>query len=253
MVASGSNRFSIASSTMRLRRSGVISPYRNEAPQRQGFQGVAKEHESFKSNKWNSYSKVYSKSPELVPYYSIRRASRTRPVSPTVEKTLSVDTVNVAGILSSHSSDSKALVCVNAKASNNNVNTTRDRILNDGIENAKISLVLCPPSPLLPKTPSESWLWRTLPSISSHSLLNRGINFQSKRHDPCISSANTKWESIVKSSYLHHDHVRYSEVISIASSYISLVSFHRMGKFDSQMCKCQLTFLLNSLTGIITS
>lgn len=54
--------------------------------------------------------------------------------------------------------------------------------------------------PPLPKSPSESWLWRTLPSI------NYSKNKQAK-----ASKTVTKWETIVKTSNVHHDHIRYSE------------------------------------------
>ncbi|WCJ27210.1 hypothetical protein M5689_008975 [Euphorbia peplus] len=281
------------SRTSPFRRSGVISPYRNEAPQSplsgQRFPGVPKEHENFKNNKWISNNKVYSKSHELVPYHATRLGSR--PVSPTVEKTLYVDTINVAGILSTNSGPSnvkkgsvgsatkdikaltkrreihdtsaseisledakswnvsggagkfahkgfpsgngttgispdsgdsdfvedlseksKALVCISTGAAANNVNIASDQILDeDHTENTKTSLVVCPLPPLLPRTPSESWLWRTLPSVTSQNQFYRGTSFQIKRQNPNISSADTKWENIVKSSYLHHDHVRYSE------------------------------------------
>ncbi|XP_065878649.1 uncharacterized protein [Euphorbia lathyris] len=291
-IACGSNRLTFTSDrqtisrTSPFRRSGAISPYGNEASQSpfrgQGFLG---ENESFKNNKWTSNSKVYSKSQELVPHYAMRLGSR--PVSPTAEKTLYVDTVIVAGIFSSNSGSSnvkkpsvgsgandikalirsreiqdtaaseilledlkcsgragklaykglqssnstgmspdrgksdfaedlshksKALVCISTGAADNNVNIANDQILDeDHTDNAETSLVVCPLPPLLPRTPSESWLWRTLPSISSQNRVYRGTSFRSKRQDPNLSSGNTKWENIVKSSYLHHDHVRYSE------------------------------------------
>ncbi|KAJ6707176.1 F28N24.8 PROTEIN [Salix viminalis] len=101
---------------------------------------------------------------------------------------------------------SKALVCVSA--------TTEENVNIDDAGNVKNSLVQSPLPPSLPKTPSESWLWRTLPSISSQNPLShlyRRTSFQSKWQDTNTPSTNTKWENIVKSSYLHHDHVRYSE------------------------------------------
>ncbi|CAK7350414.1 unnamed protein product [Dovyalis caffra] len=109
---------------------------------------------------------------------------------------------------------SKALVCISA-TTDGNVNIDGDQISKEGDSGiVKNSLVQSPLPPILPKTPSESWLWRTLPSITSQnplSHLHRGTSFQNKWQDPKTSSTNTKWETIVKSSYLHHDHVRYSE------------------------------------------
>ncbi|XP_027111941.1 uncharacterized protein [Coffea arabica] len=71
-----------------------------------------------------------------------------------------------------------------------------------------------PLNPPLPKSPSESWLWRTLPSVNlripfSHSHL--GKNYQTKNVDQKASVAGTKWETIVKTSHLRYDHNRYSE------------------------------------------
>lgn len=80
----------------------------------------------------------------------------------------------------------------------------------------KVTSSISSQPPPLPKSPSESWLWRTLPSVSSKKLLagsNLGNKLYQKPQSPRIS-ASTKWETIVKSSNLRHDHVRYSEVMS---------------------------------------
>lgn len=61
--------------------------------------------------------------------------------------------------------------------------------------------------PPLPKSPSESWLWRTLPSIP---LRGPFLSFNSKKSQKSQTDG-TKWETIVKTSNLHKDHVRYSE------------------------------------------
>ncbi|KAL0534999.1 hypothetical protein IC582_029309 [Cucumis melo] len=77
----------------------------------------------------------------------------------------------------------------------------------------KVTSSISSQPPPLPKSPSESWLWRTLPSVSSKKLLagsNLGNKLYQKPQSPRIS-ASTKWETIVKSSNLRHDHVRYSE------------------------------------------
>ncbi|KAL3345185.1 hypothetical protein AABB24_024232 [Solanum stoloniferum] len=62
--------------------------------------------------------------------------------------------------------------------------------------------------PPLPKSPSESWLWRTLPSIP---LRTPFLSFNSKKQNQKSQTDGTKWETIVKTSNLHKDHVRYSE------------------------------------------
>lgn len=70
----------------------------------------------------------------------------------------------------------------------------------------------------LPKAPSESWLSRALPAVASRNSFSKsyngtGFNYP-KKQEPKIPATDTKWETIVKTSYLHHDHFRYSEVIS---------------------------------------
>ncbi|KAK4440056.1 hypothetical protein Salat_0340500 [Sesamum alatum] len=71
-----------------------------------------------------------------------------------------------------------------------------------------------PLPPPLPKSPSESWLWRTLPSISlgnpfGHSREKNHLH--SKKQGQKGSATDTKWETIVKTSNIRPDHVRYSE------------------------------------------
>lgn len=82
-------------------------------------------------------------------------------------------------------------------------------------------------SPPLPKTPSESWLCRALPSVTPRNSFSRSYNstrFDPKKQEPKVSSTDqTKWETIVKTSYLHHDHVRYSEVISSSFNIFDIV------------------------------
>ncbi|XP_057950300.1 uncharacterized protein LOC131145188 [Malania oleifera] len=68
--------------------------------------------------------------------------------------------------------------------------------------------------PPLPKSPSESWLGRTLPSIStknSFSNSHLGTQFHLRKQAPKTPPAGSKWETIVKSSKSHYDHARYSE------------------------------------------
>ncbi|CAM8915339.1 unnamed protein product [Rhodiola kirilowii] len=80
-------------------------------------------------------------------------------------------------------------------------------VKNDVVSN--LALVPSPLPPPLPKLPSESWLWRTLPSIPSKNPFS-GL----KRSLSRPSSPLAKWETIVKSSKLHNDHKRYSAELS---------------------------------------
>ncbi|KAF5760836.1 hypothetical protein HanXRQr2_Chr16g0758061 [Helianthus annuus] len=72
--------------------------------------------------------------------------------------------------------------------------------------------------PPLPKSPSESWLRRKM-SLRSH--------FPKKMQPVPIEKSpksGPKWETIVKTSNVHHDHVRYSEELLNVSKY-SEISF----------------------------
>ncbi|KAL5839346.1 hypothetical protein ACOSQ4_011954 [Xanthoceras sorbifolium] len=75
-----------------------------------------------------------------------------------------------------------------------------------------------PLPPPLPKTPSESWLWRTLPSVPSRNPFSHSsvgtTRFNPRKQDAKPPLTNTKWETIVKTSYSHHDHARYSEELT---------------------------------------
>ncbi|KAJ8545433.1 hypothetical protein K7X08_018016 [Anisodus acutangulus] len=104
----------------------------------------------------------------------------------------------VAGALES----SKVHPCGNLgteNEDNQNANDPKDSNL------TSLESTLPPP---LPKSPSESWLWRTLPSIP---LRTPFLSFNSKKQNQKSSTDGTKWETIVKTSNLHKDHVRYSE------------------------------------------
>lgn len=87
-------------------------------------------------------------------------------------------------------------------------------IMKEDPGNANTGAVESPLPPPLPKSPSQSWLLSTLPSIPSRNSVSTGTKRLTKRMESRTSSAGTKWETIVKTSNLHHDHVRYSEVIS---------------------------------------
>ncbi|KAG6641389.1 hypothetical protein I3843_09G070000 [Carya illinoinensis] len=103
-----------------------------------------------------------------------------------------------------------------------NLNISSDKIhKTDETGTADASFERPPAHPPLPKSPSESWLWRTLPSVSARYPIlpsNLGTLVDLKREDPKTTSTNTKWETIVKSSHLHHDHVRYSQELILPSS-----------------------------------
>jgi hypothetical protein len=102
--------------------------------------------------------------------------------------------------------------------------------ISDDSDPNKKQIVLANNSPLpppLPKSPSESWLWRALPITSfKNSFLHSNQRNQShaKRNDSNTTSSNVKWETIVKTSNLSHDHVRFSQVTLLIPLSIILVS-----------------------------
>ncbi|CAA7029320.1 unnamed protein product [Microthlaspi erraticum] len=78
------------------------------------------------------------------------------------------------------------------------------------ISNGPDRSLLAPPSP---KKPSDSWLLHNLPSVTPHIPSRRYHPFHHQKQDPKENSREvvTKWETIVKTSYMHRDHFRYSE------------------------------------------
>lgn len=71
-----------------------------------------------------------------------------------------------------------------------------------------------PLGPPLPKSPSESWLKRTLPTISSRNLPSRSslaIPINTRNPASKTTSLDSNWETIVKTSNVRHGHLRFSE------------------------------------------
>ncbi|KAH9309011.1 hypothetical protein KI387_036922, partial [Taxus chinensis] len=77
---------------------------------------------------------------------------------------------------------------------------------------------LAPPQqPPLPRSPSESWLWRAMPRTPSpnspssrYSRYGSPLRKQQQGSKPSIA-ADPKWETIVKSTYTKSGHLRFSE------------------------------------------
>ncbi|THG08033.1 hypothetical protein TEA_011867 [Camellia sinensis var. sinensis] len=239
----------------------VISPYQNEAsksPFREEprFVGVTNNFENVKA------MKGYSNFQDVSCHQRYKRVSGS--TTPTVEKTLYIDSVNIVELPVSESISSGA---ESIKGRHGNFSTSVDsstieettasgsvdidtpcsaqvldvRSQEDRMEgsrhdqvrsqqskslfsnnehslnadnevNPSVGSMLSPLPPPLPKSPSESWLWRTLPSIS--------LRHPKKQHGKA-SNTGTKWETIVKTSNVHHDHVRYSEA---AEHYMQVLS-----------------------------
>lgn len=73
-----------------------------------------------------------------------------------------------------------------------------------------------PLPPPLPNSPSDSWLFRVLPTMSSKNQSSRPhsgspMQIHNKQQPPQQNRANPKWETMVKTSKLQRGHHRYSE------------------------------------------
>ncbi|KAG2397080.1 uncharacterized protein HKW66_Vig0245530 [Vigna angularis] len=67
-----------------------------------------------------------------------------------------------------------------------------------------------------PKAPSESWLKRTLPTVSSKNIFLRSklaTHLPAPAQTPSTALPDPKWERIVKSSKANHGHLQFAEVI----------------------------------------
>eukprot|EP00268_Persea_americana_P040062 TRINITY_DN3973_c0_g1_i2.p1 TRINITY_DN3973_c0_g1~~TRINITY_DN3973_c0_g1_i2.p1 ORF type:complete len:708 (-),score=159.26 TRINITY_DN3973_c0_g1_i2:574-2697(-) len=86
------------------------------------------------------------------------------------------------------------------------------------------SFLQSPLPPPLPKSPSESWLCRTLPSVSSMDSSSRsylGVQFRSRKQLLKASPVDPKWETIVKTNNAQQRHLRFSEELKIHSHHAS--------------------------------
>lgn len=138
-----------------------------------------------------------------------------------VEKTLYIDSASTVKLSSSShsfspesSQNGKELQALEEKNMLDSDSNNKQIVIASG---GSSESVLCPVPPPLPKSPSESWLGRALPLVSVRNTLhhsNLSNLYQSINHDSDTTSSNdTKWETIVKTSNLHDDHVRYSQVL----------------------------------------
>lgn len=221
-----------------LRRSsggGGVSPYRNEKPRSPfhdgaRFLGIPKEIKKIESDKRSSTSNVSDKSQDVaektlfidsIEMQEFSRAERLiKPQTTTLSSSCSMnlldDDQGTKGLKFDQELDqeAKSLQCTsihpveNLQTKNENENTKE---VNDNGDSS-IGCINSPRPPPLPKSPSESWLWRTMPSISLRNPFASQVH--TKKQGKKISTSSAKWETIVKTSHVrHHDHKRYSEVI----------------------------------------
>lgn len=92
--------------------------------------------------------------------------------------------------------------------------TRKQTVRKEKLENSRVTHSKLPAPPPLPKSPSDSWLCRTLPSLStknpsSRSYVGTGISPNNQSCKPLCS--DPKWETIVKTTKGHQQHLRYTE------------------------------------------
>ncbi|KAG8385435.1 hypothetical protein BUALT_Bualt03G0045000 [Buddleja alternifolia] len=198
-------------------RSGSISPYRNESPKSPfregvGFLGVPKEVENYNANKIASSRKMF-KALQDVSKNQINERVPSGPPNDSVETTLFIDSVTKTNFPISKSS---------AKAVSRQINNL-DKESSRQLDCSELvpydPPMKSPLPPPLPKSPSESWLWRTMPLGNPFSQSRSTSPLRSRKQGQIGSITETKWETIVKTSNLRPDHVRYSEELIPHASY----------------------------------
>ncbi|KAG6405113.1 hypothetical protein SASPL_132695 [Salvia splendens] len=236
---SGDAHRSAGVSPLGHQRSGNISPYRNETPKSPfregaGFLGVPKEAEIFNA-KLASSRKMFRALQDVS-----RNQINAAPADYPVEKTVYVDYVKKKELPSTNPSAKRAQVLDASKANGlsprfipspkpewrNEAPCEAEFMTKEEDDNGRRETDPPPRSPLpppLPKSPSESWLWRTLPSIplgNPFANSRRGSPLHSKKlQGQKASATNSKWETIVKTSNSRHDHIRFSEELVHRASY----------------------------------
>ncbi|KAG8386799.1 hypothetical protein BUALT_Bualt03G0186400 [Buddleja alternifolia] len=92
------------------------------------------------------------------------------------------------------------------KDASENLENQLSRTITPESSNKKYSEFPVPPP--LPKSPSDSWLWRTLPTMST-----KNVSQRSHPQKPVFKapSSDIKWEAIVKSTKVQRPNLRYSE------------------------------------------
>ncbi|KAL0863940.1 hypothetical protein Bca101_043058 [Brassica carinata] len=206
------------------RQTGCLSPYRsvgNCSPLHSaGFPGTTrKDAEIMRANRLNKHIKNPKKSQDLLYPKSTRLDCSTSSV---MEKTLHVATdktpktsLNVK-ILPETASEEPEMAGKKPKAVN--ISSGINKMKADDLDKNNSGCDLSPVALPTPKKPSESWLLRNLPSVSSKISSRRYLLHPQKKDLKENSTSVTKWETIVKTSCIHRDHIRYSEELVARSS-----------------------------------
>ncbi|RID61897.1 hypothetical protein BRARA_E01005 [Brassica rapa] len=206
------------------RQTGCLSPYRsvgNSSPLHSaGFPGTRKEAEIMRANRLNKHIKNPKKSQDLLYPKSTRLDSSTSSV---MEKTLHVDTdknpkTSNVKILPETTSEKPKAVLEHQAVESLSISSAIKKMKAGDLDKNKSGCDLSPHDLPTPKKPSESWLLRNLPSVSSKISSRRYLFHPQKKDLKENSTSVTKWETIVKTSCVHRDHIRYSEELVARSS-----------------------------------
>ncbi|KAG7569102.1 hypothetical protein ISN45_Aa04g018570 [Arabidopsis thaliana x Arabidopsis arenosa] len=232
-----SNLSSASRPSSPYRQTGCMSPYRsvgNSSPlHTAGFPGTRKEAEILRANRLNKHIRNITKSQELLYPKSKKQDCST---SSAMEKTLYVDTENSPKTSNDQGnsnvknlpetiSEEPEMEGKKPKAAHElkavetlSISSGIKMVKADELEKNNSGCDLSPLAPPPPKKPSESWLFSNLPSVSSKIPSRRYLYHPQKKNVKENSTSVTKWETIVKTSYTHRDHIRYSEELVARSS-----------------------------------
>ncbi|CAH8299239.1 unnamed protein product [Eruca vesicaria subsp. sativa] len=169
------------------------SPFRNSSPFHPTcFPDTRKETENMRANRLKKHTSNISRSQEL--------PNDNGSASSLTEKTVYVDTED----------SPKTNVMVSPEEAEKKPETNLEL---DELGKIKSSPGRSPLAPPSPKKPTESWLLHNLPSLLVTSQTpSRRYTFHPQKQSCSENAGNvTKWETIVKTSYMHRDHIRYSE------------------------------------------
>ncbi|KAL5053779.1 hypothetical protein RYX36_034461 [Vicia faba] len=202
---------------------------------RSGAASVSSFQSNSQSTAENNQSKKHESFQELQSQGS-KRSSNSRNLS--IEKTLYSDTCSTKVKIPSSNSIIKAERLITDQENNQesmslqlvqssfdkdtNINSNQIVVV-DGSEKTDHKCVMHLLSPPLPKSPSESWLCRALPLVSFKNSLAYSSRGTQQSHAAKMigysrASGYSKWETIVKTSNLHHDHECCSQELTIYKS-----------------------------------
>ncbi|CAH2034278.1 unnamed protein product [Thlaspi arvense] len=190
-----------------------ISPYRSAGNSSSPFHPACfpdtrKETESLRANRLNKHIRNISRSEELLCPKSNGSSS-----SSLLEKTVYVDTEN-SPTTNDQQNSNVVITPREADMAGNKPDANLDReaiVKGDELGEINSGPDRCRLAPPSPKKPSESWLLHNMPSATSE-ITSRRYPFRPQKQDLEENSKNvTKWETIVKTSNMHRDHIRYSE------------------------------------------